>query len=66
MKAKCAVTFEFAGRAAMTWRGEVEGSALPTVVRRAADKANKNLRPRNWSSLVVVILERDDFKEDEE
>jgi hypothetical protein len=65
MKAKCSVTFEFSMRPSQTWHGEVEGSSFPTVIRRAADAAQKELQPRNWSSAVAVILERDNVVEEE-
>lgn len=58
MIAKCAVTFEFEMRAPLTWRGEVEATNVWTIVGRATRLAVKELRPRSWSSVVCVILER--------
>lgn len=66
MIAKCSVTFEFTMRAPVTWRGDAEGTDPSTVVRRAVKEAQRQLQPRNWSSLVCVILERDDMKDDGE
>ncbi len=66
MKAKCSVTFEFDVRSPETWRGEVEGTAASTICRRAVERANEELKPRNWSSMVCVILEREGVKQEEE
>lgn len=60
MKAKCSVTFEYEVRHPETWKGTVKATAPNTVVSRAVRMAMRKLHPRNWSSLVVVILERDD------
>ncbi len=65
MKCKCAVTFEFMVNQPITWRGEVTAVAASTIVSRAVKTAKKELRPTNWSSLVVVILERDSTKDDD-
>lgn len=61
MKAKISVTFEFPTRAPETWTGTIEGKHPSTIVRRAVEEAQEKLFPRFWSSLVVVILERDDY-----
>ena len=66
MKAQCEVTFEFQLKAPLTWKGTIEGIAASTVISRAVRVAKKELRPNNWSSLIVVILERDNNPEDEE
>jgi hypothetical protein len=66
MRAKCAVTFEFVLNPPLTWRGEIIATAASTIVSRAVKQAKKELKPNNWSSLVVVILERDNTKEDTE
>ncbi len=66
MKMKCAVTFEFPLRQPLTWRGEIEGNQPETVVRRAVAQARTELSPRNWSSLVCVILEREGVESEEE
>lgn len=58
MKAKCAVSFEYQMRAPETWEGEVEGFTAPPIVRRATEAAIKAIKPRNWSSMVIVIKER--------
>jgi len=64
MKAKCSVTFEFLINPSLTWRGELSATAASTIVSRAVRLAKKELKPNNWSSLVVVILERDNTKEE--
>lgn len=66
MKAKCSVTFEFPTRPGLTWKGEMIGTTPAAVVRRATEQASKELKPRNWSSLVCVILERDDVEPEEQ
>jgi hypothetical protein len=58
MKVKCRVTFEFDIRQPRTWNGEVEGSSTSTLARRAVDAAYKEMRPRNWISFTLVVLER--------
>ena len=64
MRAKCSVTFEFDVRAPVTWKGEMEGEAAHTVGLRAIREAQKVLQPRNWSSMVFVILERDNVEKE--
>lgn len=59
MQAQCAVTFEFQMRPPVTWKGTVDGFSAATIMRRATDTAQKALSPRNWSSAVCVILERE-------
>lgn len=58
MKAKCSVTFEFEMRAPQTWTGELEATTAGPILNRAVRAAMRELRPRNWSSLVAVITER--------
>lgn len=58
MIAQYAVTFEFDTLPPLTHRGTVVAAAPGTCVRRAVEAAQKPLRPVNWSSLVVVLLER--------
>jgi hypothetical protein len=58
MRVNYAVTFEFDLRPPLTHRGTVEGWAASTCTRRAVDEAQKALQPVNWSSMVVVLLER--------
>jgi hypothetical protein len=53
-----AVTFEFPERPPLTHRGVVEASAEATCVARATREAKKALLPRNWSSVVCLLLER--------
>ena len=53
-----AVTFEFAMRAPLTHRGTIAGGRAATCVARAVREAQAALRPRVWSSLVCVLLER--------
>jgi hypothetical protein len=62
MKAKLSVTIEFPMKHPITWTGEQEASNIGVILNRgvkAAMKANKG-KTRGWSSLVAVILERDD------
>lgn len=58
MTVNYSVTFEFDSRAPVTHRGTVLGSSGATCVARATREAQKALRPVNWSSLNVVLLER--------
>jgi hypothetical protein len=66
LKAKCAVTFEFIRNQPLTWRGDITATAASTIASRALRQAKKELKPNNWSSLVVVILERDNEEEEVE
>lgn len=52
-----AVTFEFPERPPVTHRGTVAARQAHVCVARATRIAKKALRPRGWSSLVVVLLE---------
>lgn len=58
MTARCKVTFEYEVRPPDTWEGKVVATSPTTIVSRAVKKAQEKLKPRNWQSLVVVILER--------
>jgi hypothetical protein len=58
MRVNYAVTFEFAERPPVTHRGIVEAGREHVCVARAAKAARAALRPINWTSLVVVLLER--------
>ncbi len=58
MTCKVAVTFEYPVRAPETWRGEITAISPAKVVWRAVHAAKLALKPNQWSSLVVVILER--------
>jgi hypothetical protein len=66
MKAKVSVTFEFTMRPPLTWRGEFTATGAQTIVSRAVRDAKRALKPNNWQSLVVVILERDNTAETDE
>ena len=58
MTVSYAVTFEFPERAPETHRGTVESSQPATCVSRATKNAQKVLRPKGWSSVAVILLER--------
>jgi hypothetical protein len=58
VKVRYSVTFEFLTLPPATHRGIVDGSSPATCAARAAREARKALRPRNWASLVVCLLER--------
>ena len=63
MKCSASVTFEYPLRAPETWTGDgLEGQSPAPIARRALATAKKSLRPRGWTSLVVV-LQRDDAGE---
>jgi hypothetical protein len=52
------VSFEYPERPSDTHRGYVKAGSTAAGVRRAAEAAEKALRPRNWTSMVVCVLER--------
>jgi hypothetical protein len=52
------VTFEFDLRPPLTHRGTVEATGIAAATARAARAAHKTLRPINWTSAVVVLLDR--------
>lgn len=54
-----AVTFEFDQQPPITHRGTVAARQAQTVVSRAVKDAMKAHPGLRWSSLVVVLLERD-------
>jgi len=58
MRFRYAVTYEFPTRAPVTHRGTVLGSEAPQIAARAIRTAKKSLRPKAWSSVVCVLLER--------
>lgn len=58
MKVRYAVTFEFLTAPPVTHRGTSDGAQVPTCFARAVRKAQKAVQPRNWSSVVCVLLER--------
>lgn len=60
MTLNCSVTFEFKRLPPTTHKTTVVGATVGTCVRRALQNAQKALRPVNWTSLVVVVLERVD------
>jgi hypothetical protein len=59
MRTKYAVTFEFPVRPPLTHRGTVEAGQVHVCVARATKEAQRLLRPRGWSSMVVCLLERE-------
>ena len=52
-----AVTFEFAERAPVTHRGEVQAGSAAVCVQQATKEAAKQLKPLQWTSMVCVLLE---------
>lgn len=58
MIAKCKVTFEYEVRPPDTWSGKISATGPHTIVGRATKKAATEIKPRNWTSMVVVITER--------
>lgn len=66
MRVKYAVTFEFDMAAPLTHRGTVVARHPATCCARAVREANSALRPRNWSSVVCVLLERLDASTEED
>jgi hypothetical protein len=58
VQVRYSVTFEFDTQPPTTHRGTVAASQVGTCVARAVKEARKALRPRNWSSVVCVLLER--------
>lgn len=64
MRAKYAVTFEFETRAPETHRGVVSAGQAGTCMSRAVRKAQATLKPKNWTSMVCVLLERLDPKDE--
>lgn len=58
MRIKYAVTFEFEMRPPITHRGTMEASQVATCVSRAIRIAQKEARPKNWTSMNCVVLER--------
>jgi len=58
VKVKYSVSFEFDLKPALTHRGVVEAGNGATCCARATREAQKALRPKSWSSMVCVLLER--------
>jgi len=58
MTIKYAVTWEYPERPPETHRGTITASQPSTCVSRATKEAQKACRPKNWSSMVCVLLER--------
>lgn len=54
------VTFEFATRPPLTHRGTIVASHVPAGVRLATKAAQKRIRPKGWTSVVCVLLNRRD------
>ena len=63
MKARCKVTFEFELRPPETWEGQIEGGVASTIFSRAVRAAQDALLPRLWTSVVAVIVSRDQVEE---
>jgi hypothetical protein len=59
MQSAYAVTFEFEVARPATHRGVVVGSSASALMRKAVREAQAACRPRNWTSVVCVLLERD-------
>lgn len=66
MRWQAAVTFEFLHGPPREWRGIVEATGPQTCVSRAVATAKGVIRPRGYSSLVVVLLDRLDRGTDAE
>lgn len=67
MRVSYSVTFEFDLRAPLTHRGVVEAGSPHVCMGKATKAAWRALRPRGWSSVVCVLLERlDQGGKDEE
>jgi hypothetical protein len=58
MTVQYAVTFEFETRPPLTHRGTVQARQSHVCVARATKAAHQALRPKNWTSLVCVLLGR--------
>lgn len=58
MTVKYAVTFEFDMRPPLTHKGTVEARQPHVCMARAMKSAQKALRPKGWTSVVCVLLER--------
>jgi hypothetical protein len=57
MKCRVAVTFEYETRAPETLRMDLEAGGPQTMAARAIREARKQIKPRGWAS-IVVLLER--------
>lgn len=66
MRAKYSVTFEFDSQPPKTHRGIVSAGQASTCMSRAVRQAQAALKPKNWASMVCVILERLDRAEEAE
>lgn len=58
MKLRVKVTYEFDERPPETAEYVLEASGAHTCVARAMRLAQKDLKPRGWSSMLVCVLER--------
>ena len=63
MRVRYSVTFEFDTRAPVTARGIVTAGQASTCMARATKRAQASLKPKNWTSLVCVLLERLDHED---
>jgi hypothetical protein len=56
MRADVSVTYEFDTVAPKNHRARsVEAASVPSVTRKAVNEARRALKPRGWSSVVIVI-----------
>ena len=62
MTVRYAVTWEYATRAPETHRGTITAGQPHTCMAGAVKAAKKALRPREWTSVVCVLLERLDYE----
>jgi hypothetical protein len=56
--AQVSVTFESNNNPPVTWRGSVRGGSFSALCARAARAAKKANPGTQWTSAVVVVLER--------
>lgn len=59
MKAIVHVSFEYENLPTQDWKGEIEGFSAHTIVHRAVETAERELKPRCWDSMVVTIVSRE-------
>lgn len=62
---KVSVTFEYAQRAPETWRGEFNTGLPSNGARLGLKAARAAIKPRGWSSAVVVLERGDQATSDE-
>ncbi len=59
MRAKVTVTFEYEFRQPDTRHFAVEAASAATAISRAVRLAQKEIKPRMWTSVVAVLEKRD-------